>query len=315
MSLKLKTLNRIIPRALLRVGVTFLFLLPVSCAEKALPSKDWVGIIDQYVDHQTEVNVLELAELNLALAETGRLADEVFKYTQVGSEGIIPDWNRDVQPGKIACDVFYSMGLVAISQRMAFETNVAAEADYLPEMLLRLVQTNLINGSYPVAEKYIRVLENDGYDCSLYKPFLYNDAAVDRDPELGPRRRCIPTKDHIALENGIDEDLKDIIRANPSYHKAIEYLGVIYLLDTDMEKFRAMLDEFYGTEALPSLPVSFAEAACMLSELDRGYWKTVGVDPAVYKRYSEFKKRLGTGLSMEKHNDTFWYYIMRVNNQ
>ena len=43
--------------------------------------------------------------------------------------------------------------------------------------------------------------------------------------------------------------------------------------------------------------------------------RDVLVDPAMYRRYSEFKKRLGTGLSMEKYNDTFWYYIMRVNNQ
>lgn len=296
-----------------RVSV-FIPLLLLSCTEKPVPVQDWDRVIASYVDPETEVNVLDLAELNLALAETGRLATDLFHYTQVGSLGILPDWNRDERPGKISSDIYYSMGLVACAQRMAFETNVAAEADYLPEMMLRLIQTNLINGSYPVAEKYIRVLEKDGYDCSRYKPFLYNDAAVDRDPELGPRRRCIPARDHIALENGIDEDLKEIIRANPSYHKAIEYLGVIYLLDTEMDKFREMLDEFYGTEALPTLPESFAEAACMLSELERGYWKKVGVDPAVYKRYTEYKKRLGTGLSMDKYRDTFWYYIMRVNN-
>ncbi len=292
----------------------FLPLFLISCSEKPLPVQDWDKIINSYVDPKTEVNVLDLAELNLALTETGRLTTDLFHYTQVGSLGIIPDWNRDERPGRIASDVFYSMGLIASSQRMAFETNVAAEADYLPEMMLRLVQTNLINGSYPVAEKYIQVLERDGYNCGRYKVFLYDDKAVCQDPELGPRRRCIPTQDHISLENGIDEDLKEIIRANPSYHKAIEYLGAIYLLDCEMDKFREMLDEFYGTEALPALPLSFAEAACMLSEAERGYWKTVGVDPSVYKRYTEFKKRLGTGLSMDRYSDSFWYYIMRANN-
>ena len=81
-----------------------------------------------------------------------------------------------------------------------------------------------------------------------------------------------------------------------------------------MDKFREMLDEFYGSEALPVLPQSFAEAACMLSEADRGYWKRVGVDPAIYKRYTEFKKRLGTGLPMDKYSDSFWYYIMRAHS-
>jgi hypothetical protein len=117
------------------------------------------------------------------------------------------------------------------------------------------------------------------------------------------------------MVRGIEEDLKDIIRANPSNRKAVEYLGSIYLLDFKMDDFKAMLDEFYGTEALKTLPASFAEAACMLSELNRGYWKEVGVSPETNNLYWDFKKRLGTGLSMDKFKNTFWYYIMRANNQ
>ena len=82
-----------------------------------------------------------------------------------------------------------------------------------------------------------------------------------------------------------------------------------------MDKFKEMVDEFYGTEALPELHGSFAEAACMLSEIHRGYWKTVGVPAETYKRYTDFKARLGNGLSQDKYKDTFWYYIMRVNSQ
>jgi hypothetical protein len=200
---------------------------------------------------------------------------------------------------------------------MAFEADVLDDRDYSPRMMRRLIETNLVSGAYDVARKYIDILALNPKDKAVaeqYRPFLDNDDLIEADPVLGPRRRCIPEKDFISLVRGIDEDIKDIIRANPSYHNAVEYLGVIYLLDTEMDKFREMLDEFYGTEALPTLPESFAEAACMLSELERGYWKKVGVDPAVYKRYTEYKKRLGTGLSMDKYRDTFWYYIMRVNN-
>ena len=80
-------------------------------------------------------------------------------------------------------------------------------------------------------------------------------------------------------------------------------------------EFKEMLDTFYGTEVLPTLPASFAEAACMLSEMDSGYWKRVGVSQSLYNRYRDFKKRIGTGLSMDRFRDTFWYYIMRVNSQ
>ena len=223
-----------------------------------------------------------------------------------------------MKTGALLSDIYWSMGHIAYAQRMAFETSVLDDRDCNPAMMRRLIETNLVYGAYDVARKYIILLEQDSKTRQMarsYRRFLDNNEAVDADPVLGPKRRCIPSQDFISLVRGIDEDLKDIIRANPSYHNAIEILGVYYLLDCEMDKFKEMLDEFYGTEALPALPSSFAEAACMLSELDRGYWKTVGVDPALYNRYRDFTKRLGTGLTMDKFSDTFWYYIMRVNSQ
>ncbi len=297
-----------------RLLILFLVSL-VSCCEKQLATKDWGKIIASYQDNPSAVNCLKLAELNLALAETGRLAEDIFKYTQVGLEGLLPDWDRSLATGALASDIFYSMGLVAFSQRMAFEAYVVDDAEYNPAMLLRLIQTNIILGAYPVAGKYIAFLEKEGYDCSRYKPLLYDDAAVESDAELGPKRRCVPVEDQIALEHGIEEDLKRVIRQQPAYHNAIEYLGAIYLLNCKMDEFKQLLDEFYGTEALPALPGSFAEAACMLSEIHHNYWKEVGVSQETFSRYREFKKRLGTGLSMDRFKDTFWYYIMRVNNQ
>jgi hypothetical protein len=142
---------------------------------------------------------------------------------------------------------------------------------------------------------------------------LGNDAAVEADSVLGPKRRCVLEEDRIALSEGIEEDLKYILRQNPSHTVTAEYLGVMYLLDCNMEAFKAFLDEFYGTVSLPALPRSFAEAACMLSELERNYWKKMGVSKKTYERYRDFKSRLETGLSEDKYKDTFWYYIMRVN--
>ncbi len=290
----------------------------LSCQRTISPSFDPEEVIASYVDDGQMVDYMKLARLNLALAETGQLADKAFHYTQAGSNGILVPWGMTVESGESLSDAYWSMGHVAYAQRMAMETNVLDEDDYNPSMMIRLIETNLVYGAYDVARKYIEILEQDKSFrklASSYRKFLGNDEAIEADPILGPKRKCIPEKDFISLVRGIDEDLKDIIRANPSYQNAIEYLGVIYLLDCEMDKFKGMLDEFYGTEALPTLPASFAEAACMLSEIDRDYWKAVGVRPETYNRYRDFKKRLFTGLIMAKFNDTFCYYIMSVNIQ
>ena len=290
----------------------------LSCQKSNPPSEDPEGVIAAYMDDGRTVDYLKLSRLNLALAETGQLADKVFHYTQAGSNGILVPWNLDIESGERLSDVYWSMGHVAYAQRMAFEADVLDDRDYSPRMMRRLIETNLVSGAYDVARKYIDILALNPKDKAVaeqYRPFLDNDDLIEADPVLGPRRRCIPEKDFISLVRGIDEDIKDIIRANPSYHNAVEYLGVIYLLDLEMDRFKEMLDEFYGTESLPKLPASFAEAACMLSETNHNYWKEVGVSPETYNRYRDFKKRLGTGLSMDKFRDTFWYYIMRANNQ
>ena len=300
---------------LLFLSVTVLL---VGCSGSGLNRPNWKAIITSYTDDGRTADYEKLTLLNLALAETGQLADKVFHYTQAGSDGVIPPWNQTVEIGEQLSDLYWSMGHVAYAQRMAFETDVLDDRAFNPEMMIRLIETNLVSGAYDVAGKYIAILETDKQyrkTAASYRKYLNNDAAIEADPILGAKRRCIPEKDFISLVRGIDEDLKDIARANPSYHNAIEYLGVIYLLDCEMDKFREMLDEFYGTEALPKLPVSFAEAACMLSEMDSGYWKRVGVSQGTFNRYREFKKRMGTGLSMDRFDDTFWYYIMRVNSQ
>lgn len=293
-------------------------LLLQACRSTAPISLDYEEIIESYVDDGHIVDCRKISLLNLALAETGQLADKLFHYTQAGSDCILIPWDLAPETAERLSDVYWSMGHIALAQRMAFEANVLDDDSYNPRMLCRLIETNLAFGYYPVARKYIDLLGKKPADRAIadrYRPFLNNDSLVEADPVLGPKRRCIPEKDFISMVRGIEEDLKDIIRANPSNRKAVEYLGSIYLLDCKMDDFKAMLDEFYGTEALKTLPASFAEAACMLSELNRGYWKEVGVSPETNYLYWDFKKRLGTGLSMDKFKNTFWYYIMRANNQ
>ena len=306
---------------LLPTAVALLSL--VSCvrgsdlSSRLLAEEHWDGIIANYADCRDSVNIRELSTLNLALAHKGRLADDAFKYTQAFSGALIPEWGWDLASSALLSDIYYESGQIALAQKYAFEGNVCAEGAYDAGMMKRLVQNNMIYGAYDVAEKYISRLEKDRATrdwAESQRRFLGDDAAVEADPEYGPRRACIPAENFVANVRGADEDLKDIIRANPSYRPAVEYLGIYYLLDCDFDAFRAFLDEFYGTEALPELPLAFQEAACMMSSAERGYWKQVGVDPAVNRRYGDFARRLSTGLDMEKYSDTFWYYVMRVNS-
>lgn len=297
-------------------------LILISCSGKDVGKMaaqgDWSGILSHYASGSNEMRVMDICMQDIALAETGQLADKAFEYQQAGSGCIVPDWAWDNATSKLLSYLAFSMGHIAMAQKMAFEANVCSEEMYDPEAVMMLVRTNLIYGAWPVAEKYIRLLEKDkAYRvwAESQRRFLYDDTAVEADSLYRLKRSCIPEEDFITGSELSTDNLRKIIYAAPEHRNTVGYLGLIYLTDCDFQGFRAFLDEFYGTEALPELPRSFAEAACLLSEMDHGYWKTVGVSPTVYDSYRDFKKRVDAGLSADGFAGTYWIYVNKFINK
>lgn len=273
-------------------------------------------------------NALYICFRNRALAEKGVLAEQLFRYPQCGAAGLVVAWNTAPEVSALLSDVYFTVGDIASSQHMAFESLVvtsqrqvkpATEED--PAMLQRLVQTNLINGAHAVAEKYIRALEQmGGYKtwCDHYRPLLYKDEKVAADPLLGQKRRCIPTQNYFIRESNLERNWLAIARANPESRTAIEYVGCMYLLDKRLNKFRALVEECYNTPVLPALPRSFQEAVIATAEADTAYWHRHGVTDATVKRFNEYKQTLfanrgnpnASNVMRQRFADTFWYYLM-----
>ena len=122
--------------------------------------------------------------VNIALGHKGELGDQMFSYHQEGSEGILMPWNQSAYASILLSDAYFVMNHIALSQRMAFEGFVCNNN---PRMLKRLIQTNLIFGTYPVAEKYLDVLENTVCYrnwAKAHRKYLYNDDEIEKDSLL-----------------------------------------------------------------------------------------------------------------------------------
>lgn len=164
-------------------------------------------------------NFLFMCRLNVALAEKGELANQMFQFDQRGARGVIVPWNRSESISCLLSDIFFTCGNMARAQEMAFEACESALGGGNPRMLKRLVQTNLIYGAYPVAEKYIRILEQTfGYRdwARTQKKFLFNDERVEKDPLLGRKRRGLPVENNLSQLDGLHVDLKRFAEANPA---------------------------------------------------------------------------------------------------
>lgn len=287
---------------------------------RCIENEDWAGLLQIYDSSPTDsLRAIDVSYINIALAAQGQLGDKAFNYLQAGPTCLFPDWDRNPTEGEILTDIYYQAGHIAMARRMAFEADEYRSPEHSNRMMKRLVQCGLIYEDWAVAEKYIHYLEGVGGRYAEWaasqRRFLGHPELIEQDEEYGMKRRCIPDKNFISYERGIATDLKDIMKANPEHRNTVEILGVYYLLALDFQVFKEFLDECYGSGILPELPRSFAEAACMLSEENPGYWKTVGVPVDIYREYSDFKKRLAAGLSMDKYSGTFWVYVMKLNTR
>lgn len=266
-------------------------------------------------------NFLYMCHLNMALANKGELSDKMFNFDQRGPQGLLVQWNKSENISCMLSDIYFTMGATASSQEMAFEGYVSAMEDGNPRMLKRLVQTNLIYGTYPVAEKYISILEKTyAYRdwAQSQRKYLYNDEVVESDPILGTRRRMLPDRNSLAMIKGLAGDLALFLEKGPANSAALQYLGAMYLLAKDLEGFKALVEKYYGTEFLPVLPVHFQEAVIVMSEKEPDYWKRFNVFETIVARFTDYKKQVLAnrnnsaiaGLLNRSYGNTYWFYFM-----
>ena len=259
-------------------------------------------------------NFLYMCHLNMALANKGELSDKMFNFDQRGPQGLLVQWNKSENISCMLSDIYFTMGATASSQEMAFEGYVSAMEDGNPRMLKRLVQTNLIYGTYPVAEKYISILEKTyAYRdwAQSQRKYLYNDEVVESDPILGTRRRMLPDRNSLAMIKGLAGDLALFLEKGPANSAALQYLGAMYLLAKDLEGFKALVEKYYGTEFLPVLPVHFQEAVIVMSEKEPDYWKRFNVSETIVARFTDYKKQvLANRNNSAIAGNTYWFYFM-----
>ncbi|MDR1763398.1 MAG: DUF6057 family protein [Dysgonamonadaceae bacterium] len=267
-------------------------------------------------------NYLKLCYINLALSERGELAERMFDFDQRDPKGLMAEWNKTTGISLLNSDIAYSMNCIALSQEMAFEAHIGAVDGGNPRALKRLVETNLIFGAYPVAEKYIAVLENTlAYRdwAKSQRRFLYDDSAVENDAALGVKLRSIPDTNSLSAIAGLDVELQQIAEKNPDSRSAIEYLGALLLLAKDFNGFKSMIERYSGTPVLPRLPRSFQEAVCVLNEANPSAWASYGVSDDTASRFNRFKQTVLANknnrgglpsILAPQFGNTYWYFVM-----
>jgi len=218
------------------------YLLDDGRADEALTS------LAQSPDDSDPVRFLTM----YALARTGRLPWEMFRYPQQASSDalLLRDTIWDVFSGVAdwRSDLYLELGRINDSQRWAHEA-LAMEGE-TPRVLERVALVNILNGNPGVAKTFARALEKVPFQAARAQQYL---AALDRDPDMRADplvariRPLMLVKDFVG-DFSTEQILQQSLEANPSNRMAFEYLLAHYLLTSDMEGFARLaprLKDFY----------------------------------------------------------------------
>lgn len=264
-------------------------------------------------------NQIGVTVQNLALAMNGMLGDHMFEYHQNGTAGLLPDVQSDATSPLPTAEAFYQLGMVNFAQRAVFEAQEAIlDFQKSARCYKRLAQTNLVNGKYEVARKYLMALHktlfySDWAEETL--PLLGNEEAIAKHPEYGRLRQSAYHEDFFFADQVTPMMLQTLFSNNEGNRLAYEYLMADYLLTGDLESFANTVGwgEKLGYQAIPR---HFQEALILWWSMNHGKTEQQPpqLSPAVVQRFSQLRSFLQSpsmtpeGLA-QSFGDTYWYYF------
>ena len=297
-------------------------MYPMITMDHYINQHDWEGLLR--LPYCQQSNFILMNRTNLALSHSGRFLDDFFRYPQIAPYSILTELNElalDVEINTTLCELYWQMDNIASADEKAFNTYEGLRYGS-PTNLQMLVRTSLVFGRYSHAEKYIKMLEKTLYYRDWahgQRRYLYDDKAVEEDPEYGSKRRSLPqgTREFIQAR-GPYYDLLLTVRTNHKARAARDYAIGYLLLANDIPHINAFIEEFYGTEVMPQMPIRLQEAAVAANEKDLDWCRRHGVGEEVIEDYQRLRQAL-LGMNQAASSSTaalmpwrytYWYYLL-----
>lgn len=252
---------------------------------------------------------------NLALAKTAHMSSDMFSFFQNGPAGLIPEFTRDHFSPVPTGTVYYHLGMINTAQTFFFEAQEGIpDFQKSARLTQALAKTNLINGDYEVARKYVGALKQ----TLFYREWAKETESLINNPELIEKvpeyayLRSVRIKDHDFMfsQEEMDSMLGLMYVENEANVMAMDYLLAWCLLRKDLPRFfecHKLLKKGYDAR-------HYQEAVVL-------YWALTHDGPEgmpdfitrnVASEFTRFISSFQSGrdeASMQKEfGDTYWFY-------
>ena len=208
--------------------------------------QQWNRIIET-ANKEKPNNQIGVTVQNLALAMRGVLLDQMQNYNQNGIAGLLPDVQSDATSPMPTAEAFYQLGMINVAQRTVFEAQEAIlDFQKSGRCYKRLAQTNLINGNYEVARKYLMALQktlfySDWANETL--PLLDDEDTIAKHPEYGRLRKWAYKDNFFFSDHVTPEMLESLYSGCTDNSMAYQYLMAYYMLTGDRERYNNFISK------------------------------------------------------------------------
>ena len=259
--------------------------------------------------------------VNLALAKTGHLSSDMFAFYQNGTAGLLPKYLRDhFTPGPTGT-VYYHLGMINTAQTFFFEAQEGIpDFQKSARFSQALAKTNLLNGNYAVARKYVTALKQTIFYrkwAEQTERLLDTPTLIEAVPEYAHMRSVrIRSNDFLFSQDEMDSMLGLLYLDNTTNTIAMDYLLSWCLLRKDLPRFmecHQVMRSGYDAR-------HYQEAAIL-------YWSLTHDGPEgmpgfisrqtetrFAKFISDFRSGKEEAIMEKEYGDTYWfYYCYRLN--
>ena len=280
--------------------------------------QNWSAILAK-ADKKTPDLPMTVCATNLALGMSGQLGERLFDYYQNGIQGLVPPFERNFASILLTGEVYWQLGLVNNAQQFAFEA-MEAIPNYAKSCraVKRLAETNLVNGEYAVARKYMQMLQKTlAYHqwAERTLPLLGNEKAINEHPVYGRLRQMRLKDDFLFSERELDKIFGQLVMHNQRNGLALQYLLAAPLLNRDVNTFMNYMIYVDGLH-LGYRPRSCQEAVVFAYAQRKQRPPQGYVNDMVLRQFGEYVNIYSQGgkdaSQLARFKNTAWYYFMGV---
>ena len=276
-------------------------------------TNQWNAIIAK-AEKQMPDLPMSVSATNLALGMTNQLGERAFDFYQRGSEGLLPKFERNFATAQLTGEIYFHLGLVNTAQRFAFEAMEAIpNYNKSARVVKRLAETNMINGQYKVAEKYLKMLEKTVF----YRPWakrmmtmLGDEKVINGHPLYGQLRQYRLQEDFLFSETELDKICGQLFVHNPQNQMAMQYLMLMPLLDKDIPRFMSYVQVVQ--ERAQYRPRSCQEALAFAFMQQRQQPPRGLISDMILQQMNEFSRIYSLDKNspeLARFKNTVWYYL------